>query len=70
MSYGSSQGYLSSDVDLLFHLLVILYMWLCMAFLWDGLVFRMLMVKDLMWQVSFCHEGTDLWENVQIICLY
>ena len=22
------------------------------------------MVMDLMWQVSFCHGGTDLWENV------
>ena len=35
-------------------------MWLCMAFLRDGLVSHMLMVMDLVWQVSFCHEGTDL----------
>ena len=39
-------------------------MWLCMAFLRDGLVSCMLMVMDLMWQVSFCYEGTDLWESV------
>ena len=35
-----------------------------MAFLWDGLVSRMLMVMDLIWQVLFCHGGTDLWGNV------
>ena len=35
-----------------------------MAFLQDGLVSHMLMVMDLAWQVSFCHEGTDLWESV------
>ena len=35
-----------------------------MAFLWDGSVSHKLMVMDLAWQVSFCHEGTDLWESV------
>ena len=45
-------------------LLVILYVLLYVAFLWDELVFHMPVVLDLMWQVSFCHEGTDLWENV------
>ena len=39
-------------------------MWLYVAFLQDELVFHMPMVLDLMCQVSFCHEDTDLWENV------
>ena len=64
ISSGSNQGYLSSDVDLFVssagnsvHVVMV-------EFLQDGLVSHMLMVMDLMWQVSFCHEGTDLWENV------
>ena len=39
-------------------------MLLYVAFQWDELVFHMPMVLGLMWQVSFCHGNTDLWENV------
>ena len=64
MSSGSNQGYLSSDVDLFVSsagnsVHVVMH-----GISWDGSVSQMLMVKDLMWQMSFCHGGTDLWENV------
>ena len=64
MSSGSNQGYLLSEVDLFVsstgnsvHVVI------C-GISEDELVFHMSMVLDLMWQVSFCHEDTDLWENV------
>ena len=64
MSSGSNQGYLSSDVDLFVsstgkfaHVVM-----RGISVGWIG--FLMLMGMDLVWQVSFCHEGTDLWENV------
>ena len=64
MSSGSNQGYLSSDVDLFVSsagnsVHVVMH-----AFLWDESVTHMLKVMDLMWQMLFCHGGTDLWGNV------
>ena len=60
----SSQGYLSSEVDLFVsstvnsvHVVICGISVGCMGFF-------ILMVLGLMWQVSFCHGDTDLLENV------
>ena len=64
MSSGSNQGYLSSDVDLFVSSAGnSVHVVMCgISVGWIG--FSYANGKDLMWQVSFCHEGTDLWENV------
>ena len=65
MSSGSNQGYLSSEVDL-FVLSTgnSVHVVMCgISVGWIGFSYAK-MVMDLMWQVSFCHEDTDLWKNV------
>ena len=64
MSSGSNQGYLSSGVDLFMSPNGSSVQVVMRGISVDGSVSCMLMVMDLMWQVSFCHEGTDLWGNV------
>ena len=64
MSSGSNQGYLSSGVDLFMSSIGSSVHVVIRGILVDGSVSHMLKVTDLVWQVSFCHEGTDLWENV------
>ena len=65
MSSGSSQGYLSSGVDLFMSSIgSSVHVVICGILVWDGSVSHMLKVMDLAWQVSFCYEGTDLWESV------
>ena len=64
MSSGSNQGYLSSEVDLFVSSTGnSVHVVMCgISVGWIG--FSMPMVMDLMWQVLFCHEDTDLWEKV------
>ena len=64
MSSGSKQGYFSSDVDL-FVSSIGSSVHVVMHGIYVGWIgFSYANVMDLMWQVSFCHEGTDLWGNV------
>ena len=64
MSSGSNQGYLSSDVGLFVSSAGNSVHVVMCGISVSGSVSHMLMMMDLMWQVSFYHEGTDLWENV------
>ena len=64
MSSHSNQGYLSSEAGLFVSstnnsVHVVIH-----AFLRDIWVCHMLMVLDLMWQVSFCHGDTGLLGSV------